>query len=605
MLEITLWNRLENKSLKFIGSIFLVLFFISESSSAFPFNTFHLKSNINNVSSQDTLLISNSPIQDNKDSSNLLTKVKEYVKISGGLGLVGAFYNSFGAPAQRDPFYWQIAGNLDVTIGQISLPFSATFNQQERSFTQPFNQYGVSPKYKWITAHLGYRSLTFSEYSLSGNQFLGAGLELAPENFIVKGKIVYGRFAKAVDGYYTDGQVSGTPSFERWGMGALVEVGKPKNNLSVYLFKAKDDKYSIASFADDVTIKPAENLIVGFSTIQNIKKKINFTSEVNFSAYTRDTRVGESVIEGYTFINNLGSLFYANSTSSFNKAIKGELSYTEKKYKVGLAYRRVDPDYLSMGSVYLNNDFEDLQLQTTFRILKNKLSINVSGGFQRNNLNKDKVSEMLRLIASLSTTYTINEHWTSTLTFSNFNTSSHMVVVNTLDTMRYAQVSQNVSGQIMYNKVFKKVRFGTGLNGNYQNAKIFQNDTLNINSSSRLFNANYSFQLGLLKSGLNISANIGAAMTEAGLKAMSTLGPTLSINKRFKSGKITTSLSVSTLKSYMDGVPLGFILNLKSNNNYHINRHHAITNTLSYIEKSSPGKKVKQFIATLGYNYVF
>jgi hypothetical protein len=281
------------------------------------------------------------------------------------------------------------------------------------------------------------------------------------------------------------------------------------------------------------------------------------------------------------------------------------LSYTEKKYKVGLSYRRVDPDYLSMGSVYLNNDFEDLQLQTTFRVLKNKLSVNVSGGFQRNNLNNDKTSEMLRLIASLSTTYTINEHWTSTLTFSNFNTSSQMVVVNTLDTMRYAQVSQNMSGQIMYNKVFKKVRFGTGLNGNYQNAKIFQNDVLNVNSSSRLFNANYSFQLGLLKSGLNISANIGAAMTEAGLKEMSTLGPTLSINKRFKSGKLTTSISVSTLKSYMDSVPLGYILNLKSNNNYSINRHHALTNTLSYIEKSSPGNKVKQFIATLGYNYVF
>jgi hypothetical protein len=553
----------------------------------------------------DTLSTSDSISGNKKDTTSFFSKAKEYVKISGGIGLAGAFYNSFGAPAQRDPFYWQISGNLDITIGQISLPFSATFNQQERSFTQPFNQYGVSPKYKWITAHIGYRSLSFSEYSLSGNQFLGAGLELAPEKFIVKGKIVYGRFAKAVDGYYTDGQVSGSPSFERWGMGALVQVGKPRNNLSVYLFKAKDEKNSITSFADDVTIKPAENLIVGFSTVQDIKKKISFTSEINFSAYTRDIRVAESVLEGYSFINNLGSLFYANSTSTFNKAIKGELSYTEKKYKIGLSYRRVDPDYQSMGSVYLNNDFEDLQLQTTFRLLKNKLSVNVSGGFQRNNLNNDKTSEMLRLIASLSTTYTINEHWTSTLTFSNFNTSSQMVVVNTLDTMRYAQVSQNMSGQIMYNKVFKKVRFGTGLNGNYQNAKIFQNDVLNVNSSSRLFNANYSFQLGLLKSGLNISANIGAAMTEAGLKEMSTLGPTLSINKRFKSGKLTTSISVSTLKSYMDSVPLGYILNLKSNNNYSINRHHALTNTLSYIEKSSPGNKVKQFIATLGYNYVF
>jgi hypothetical protein len=171
--------------------------------------------------------------------------------------------------------------------------------------------------------------------------------------------------------------------------------------------------------------------------------------------------------------------------------------------------------------------------------------------------------------------------------------------------MRYAQVTQYVAGQVMYNKVFKKVLFGTGLNGNYQNAKIFQNDTLNVNSSSRLINANYSFQLGLLKSGLNISLSLGGAISEFGIKELSTLGPTLSINKRFKSGKISTSLSVSSLKSYADSAPLGYILNLKSNNNYRINRHHSITNTLSYIEKSAPNNNAKQFIATLGYNYVF
>jgi hypothetical protein len=587
---------------------FLFFLFVSSASSN---NILYSKTNfgkgfsIVSLHEDTSASSSNTVIQSAHDSASLYSKAKEYVKISGGLGLTGAYYNSFGAPAQRDPFYWQIAGNLDITIGQIYLPFSATFNQQERSFTQPFNQYGVSPKYKWITAHLGYRSLTFSEYSLSGNQFLGVGLELAPEKFIVKGKLVYGRFAKAVDGYYTDGQVSGTPSYERWGMGALVQVGKPRNNVSVYAFKAKDDKNSITNFTDDVTIKPAENLIVGFSTIQDLKKKLSFASEINFSAYTRDTRVGESVLEGYTYINNLGSLFYANATSTFNKAVKAELTYTEKKYKVGLCYRRVDPDYLSMGSVYLNNDFEDLQFQSSFRTLKNKLNLSFSGGFQRNNLNNDKVSEMLRLIASLSATYTINERWTTTLSLSNFNTSSHMVVVNSLDTMRYAQVTQNVAVQIMYNKVFKKVRFGTGLNGNYQNARIFQNDTLNVNSSSRLINANYSFQLGILKSGLNISANIGGAISEFGLKQLSTLGPTLSISKRFKSGKINTSFSVSTLKSYSNSVPLGYILNLKSNNSFRINRHHSITNTLSYIEKSSPNKKVKQFIATVGYNYVF
>jgi hypothetical protein len=339
--------------------------------------------------------------------------------------------------------------------------------------------------------------------------------------------------------------------------------------------------------------------------VQDITKKISFSSEINFSAYTRDTRIGETVLEGYSFINNLGSLFYANSSTTFNKAIKADLSYTDKSYKIGLVYRRVDPDYLSMGSVYLTNDFEDLQLQSSFRLLKNKLSVGLSGGVQRNNLSNTETTQMLRLIESLSITYTISKQWTAVVSVSNFNTSSHMVVVNELDTMRYAQVTKNLSFQIMYNKVYEKLRIGTGFNGNYQDAKIFQNDVLNSKSSSTLINGNYSVQFGFLKSGFTIVANIGGALNMMSDKQVSTLGPTLSLNKRFRAGKLNTSISFSALQTYLSGSASGEILNLKSNTNYRVNRHHSLTNTVSLIQKTSNGKTVQQFLVTLGYNYVF
>jgi hypothetical protein len=557
----------------------------------------------------DTLTKGTKPAGGGPDSTSFFSKArevaKENVKYTGGLGFTTAFYNSIGAPAQRDPFYWQIAGNLNIAIGQIQIPISATINQQERTFTQPFNQYGLSPRYKWATLHLGYRSMHFSEYSLSGNQFLGAGLELAPDNFPLRGKLLYGRFAKAVDGYYTDGQVSGTPSFERWGMGAQVEVGKPRNNVGMFLFKAKDAKNSITAFANDVTIKPAENLIFGFTTVQDIRKKLNFSSELNFSAYTRDTRIGPTVIEGYSFINNLGSLFYANSSTTFNKAMKADLSYTDKNFKIGLVYRRVDPDYLSMGSVYLTNDFEDIQLQTSFRLLKNKLNLALSGGLQRNNISNREATQMLRLIESVSITYILNKQWTTVLSLSNFNTSSHMVVVNELDTMRYAQVTKNASFQVMYNKVHNNLRIGTGFNGNYQDAKIFQNDALNEKSSSSLVNANYSFQLGFLKSAFTVVASLGGAMNTMTDKQVSTLGPTLTLNKRFKQGKLNTSVSASALKTYLSNAAMGNIINLKTNTNFRVNRHHSLTNTISLIQKTSGGLTSQTFLVTLGYNYVF
>ncbi|HEV7229940.1 MAG TPA: hypothetical protein VGO45_01350, partial [Bacteroidia bacterium] len=77
------------------------------------------------------------------------------------------------------------------------------------------------------------------------------------------------------------------------------------------------------------------------------------------------------------------------------------------------------------------------------------------------------------------------------------------------------------------------------------------------------------------------------------------------LNKRFGAGKLNTSLSCSALKTYLPGTPAGNILNVKSNTNYRVNRHHSLTNTISLIQKTSNGKTAQQFLVTLGYNYVF
>ncbi len=534
----------------------------------------------------------------NSFGSKASSLITENVKISGGIGAMGTNYTSFGVANQRDPYFWQLNANINIQIGSVSIPFSAVLNQQERSFTQPFNQYGLSPKFKWITAHVGYRSLKFSDFSLGGNQFLGVGVELNPEKGIVRGKALYGRFARAVDGYFTDGRVVGEPSFERWGWGGMVEIGTSKNNVGVLVFRAKDDRNSITNFANDATIRPSENMIFGFTTNQKISKKLNFKGEIDWSAYTKDTRIPETVLEGYTYLNNI-PLFYANASSSFNKAINAELSYNEKLYRLGINYRRVDPEYTTMGSVYLNNDFEDIQAKAMFKLFKNKVSFGGSGGLQRNNLNNDKASEMLRLISSVNATYTINQSWMLNGSFSNFNSQSQMALVNTLDTMRYAQVTKNANAQIIYGKASEKVRNGVTLSTNFQNAKI------NGLNNSVLYNGSLAYQLGLLKSGLNINIGLNAASNESEQYTVSTLGPVLSINKRFIKGKINTALATSALKTYIDNVDSGLILNFKGSCSYKINRHHNLALNGSLISRTINAVAAQEVIISLGYNYSF
>lgn len=535
-----------------------------------------------------------------QDTTSLFEKSKENVKISGGFSSIGTAYMiNDTSLSQRDPFFWQLGANINIKIGQVSIPFSAVMNQQERNFTQPFNQYGLSPKYKGITTHLGYRSLKFSDFSLSGNQFLGVGIEIAPKNSIVKGKALYGRFSRAVDGYYTDGKVVGSPSFERWGFGGMVEVGKPNNNVGVILFRATDDQSSITSFANDATIKPGENLIFGLTTKQKISKQLSLKGEIDWSAFTKDLRLDPTVLEGFSYLNNVEPLFHANASSSFSKAIKADLDYSKKKFKVGIGYRRIDPEYQTMGSVYLNNDFEDLQAKSSVRVLKNKLTLGGSAGFQRNNLDDSKAAEMIRLISSLTANYNISEHLMVNGAFSNFNSQSQMTIVNTLDTMRYAQVTKNANLQLMYATANDVRRIAASLRGNFQNAKI------NGIDNTTLYNGGVSFQYGLLKSGLNIVSGINVSQNITENYEIVSVGPTLGLNKRFFTGKINAAVSGSALKTFLGAVDNGYVLNIKGMCTFKLNRHHAFNLIFSTIGKNNATTDTQETTVSLGYNYSF
>ena len=535
-----------------------------------------------------------------QDTTSFYGKAKEIVNISGGFSSIGTAYMiNDTSLSQRDPFFWQLGANINIKIGQVSIPFSAVMNQQERNFTQPFNQYGLSPKYKGITAHLGYRSLKFSDFSLSGNQFLGVGVEIAPKNSIVKGKALYGRFSRAVDGYYTDGKVVGSPSFERWGFGGMVEVGKPNNNVGVILFRATDDQSSITSFANDATIKPGENLIFGLTTKQKISKQLSLKGEIDWSAFTKDLRLDPTVLEGFSYLNNVEPLFHANASSSFSKAIKADLDYSKKQFKVGIGYRRIDPEYQTMGSVYLNNDFEDLQAKSSVRVLKNKLTLGGSAGFQRNNLDDSKAAEMIRLISSLTANYNINEHLMINGAFSNFNSQSQMAIVNTLDTMRYAQVTKNANLQLMYATANDVRRIAASLRGNFQNAKI------NGIDNTTLYNGGVSFQYGLLKSGLNIVSGINVSQNITENYEIVSVGPTLGLNKRFFTGKINAAVSGSALKTFLGAVDNGYVLNIKGMCTFKLNRHHAFNLIFSTIGKNNATTDTQETTISLGYNYSF
>ncbi|MFN6039080.1 MAG: hypothetical protein ACK452_11485, partial [Bacteroidota bacterium] len=423
------------------------------------------------------------------ESQNKLEN-KNPFKISGSLGATQTFYTVQGIDNRRDPYFWMLNANLNISLYGINVPFSATFSQQNRSFTQPFNQYGISPKYKSVTLHLGYRSLNYSNYTLGGNLFLGGGFELNPDKSWIKLSTFFGRFTKAVSQSGAEGLITGTPSYARWGGGIKVTIGSTSNFIDIITIKARDIQG--ADFIYDFDGKPiraAENTVGAISTTQKIGKKIAFNGEFAYSAYNTDRNAPELTILKYSYSNNLGSLFRPNTSSQFNTALLFNLIYTEKFGQVKFTYRRIDPEYKSMGCVFLNNDLEDITANFSTRFLKNKISASLSGGIQRNNLNSELSNQMKRLIGALNLTYAPSQKLNFSLNASNFNSSTTVRRLNGPDSLNYSQITNSAGISANYSLGNNTRRQNLFLMTNLQQA----ND--NNNKSNTFYNANLGYQL--------------------------------------------------------------------------------------------------------------
>ena len=183
------------------------------------------------------------------------------VTVDGSASARVLAYGASGIGARRSPFSYVLSGAINVNLYELSLPFSLTFSEQDRSFSQPFNQFGVSPHYEWITGHLGYRNLSFSQFTLAGHQMLGAGVELNPGKFRLG--FITGQLARAVEEDTT--RIAQTAAYERTGMAGKIGYGSESDHVDLIVLKAIDDTSSLRSAPIRDDIRPAENLVVGAS----------------------------------------------------------------------------------------------------------------------------------------------------------------------------------------------------------------------------------------------------------------------------------------------------------------------------------------------------
>ena len=507
-----------------------------------------------------------------QDLANI--KQQEAFKINGSVNARLQFYDTDKTNPSRSPFMWYLQGSPVVSVYGIVMPFSFRLSEQQRDFRQPFNQFGVSPYYKWAKLHLGYRSHNWSTYALAGHSISGAGVELTPGKFHVG--ITTGRLLKPVK--YIDNPehiMMQTPAYKRVGTALRFGYGTDKNHISFIILKARDDSSSLGEIPTQYKLTPDENLVISVVSKQTIAKKFLFEFEIAQSIYTRDTRTALTDSAGDFMTKTFSSLIKNHESTSSSNAFQTAFGYQSEPFTLMMKYQRVEPDFRSMGAYYFATDLSNITLEPAFKLMKKKLTLGGSVGTQIDNLNNDKNLRTRRTITSARVSYLPVPQYNLSAFYSNYGLAQESGLLS-IDTLRQSEVAQATS------------QFGLTQSLNLTGEKMGHNLMLNFNAQKlndrNEYTSQYSeFSTDILSASyflnyfpLSTNASVSYLHTKFQQDTLTTVvsGPSLGLGKSFLKNRLNTGFSLASMKNKVQDEETGSINTISFQAGYRHGKNH-------------------------------
>lgn len=535
---------------------------------------------------------------------------------TGGIGINTRMYNAYGIENRQSPFFWTINANVNFNVYKFNVPFSALISVNQFELTAPnpnpqlpdlrqnltnrFNRIGASPYYKWVKLHGGHRSMNFSEYTMSNLVYLGGGVDLTPGNFRVSA--MYGRLAQA-EPLDLSLITLNVPIYQRMGWGTKIGYGNDENFLDVMVFKAWDDPNSIP-IANPQTVFPNENMVFGIKGQKTLFEKFRLGVDFGRTALTpdlNDETTGNTEFPFY-FIDERQNTTYKN-------AYNANFDYQGKGFVVGAKYRRIDPDYKSLGAYFFNNDIEDYTLNTSFGLFEQKVQFSGSFGVQRDNLEQTKPATLNRAIGAANLSYS-QEAFNAGFNYSNYSSDIQYVLDPDLDSLNVVIVTQDLGANGSYT-----ISDTGGLSHTFTLAANLQQVTDDIqdataSTASEMFNTNFVYTLSL-PSGWGINTNVNYNQNALSNTQTQRWGFGGGVSKNFLEGKINTNLNLNYFQTTISTANLSnSTLNTRLSFSYNINESHSLTaNTaLMFRGKTDATGATENFtevIGNIGYRFNF
>ncbi len=525
--------------------------------------------------------------------------------VHGNFSATGIAYHSTGLlNPRKPPFTYILSGNITANLKGFVFPFAFTFSDRNFDFRQPFNRFGISPHYKWITLHLGYRNISFDRYVLGGHTVLGAGIELNPGHF--RFGFVYGRLRKKTNhAVNVNDPVNDTLNdFTRKMMSFKIGVGSNRTFFDLIVLWAADDSTSLDAAAKERGVFPASNLVAGVNSRITFTKTLHFEGEVAYSIYTFNQNSTIKV----DMPRFLEKIIPINISSNGYMALRALLEYKNRKgLRFGLQYRRIDPDYLSMGTYFVNNDVENLTLNAGFMALQRKLRFNGSFGVERNNLKNRRNATTKKMIGSAMLSYDPVKFFGFTVNYSNYSVNQQPGRIQIADSIKLYQTNGTIMFMPHFQFVSKNNKTAHMISYAFTRMNLNdKNEYTTYNMDFTTINHMVTYSLSLLPYALTftVAFNYNDVLMETGNST--NVGGNVGVTKSVLKNKVNLSLSSNFMQSKNDAQTV-MVITPQFLARARVGKHHRFRLRLNLISthNNTNSKTSLEEIGDMSYVYSF
>lgn len=390
--------------------------------------------------------------------------------ITGAVGTQNTYRYMSGGASYASPLSNMFYANLNISLYGISMPFSFYYTNDNTSFSYPTFSFNLTPTYKNWIGHFGQSSMQFSNYVMT-TSFNGVGLEYRGKKLRLGA--FYGTLRKAINDDPTD-PFARVPQYKRIGWGFTAGYGSGRNTIDLYLLRAYDAPNTIDE-GWRTRISPQENLVVGLKGATAPLRWLSFTANVAASAFSTDAtalKVDNDEAKRW------GSIFETKYSSLMRFAGDASMRLNLGGVNAAVTYRYIQPNYISLGTNYMSNNYHALAL-TAGTMLFKKISLAASFSGQQDNLSGEQLYTTRGLVYNAHLSTHLGQHFSLALGYNGYTQQQHDGTAHVNDTTRIDRQlhsfsltpSYNVETNIFGHNISASVNYTANLDKNIIAAK--------------------------------------------------------------------------------------------------------------------------------------